>query len=99
MYPEGCRKREYGCYVPASIAFWGQKAVCWDNPNPLKVSGIFLTSLRLGDQTRCLLVYCHCESTEFMYRSNYKDKQVRPSDTSVISSISFACKESNKSYN
>ena len=30
--------------IPASIAFWGQKAVCWDNPKPLKVSGIFLTS-------------------------------------------------------
>ena len=68
MYPEGlspsgtffrkvtCRKREWICYVPASIAFWGQKAVCWDSPKPLKVSGIFLTSLRLGDQTRCLLV-------------------------------------------
>ena len=47
---------ECRCYVPASIAFWGQKAGCWDSPKPLKVSGIFLTSLRLGDQTRCLLV-------------------------------------------
>ena len=35
----------------------GTKAVCWDNPKPLKVSGIVLTSLRLGDQTRCLLVF------------------------------------------
>ena len=43
-------------HVPASIAFWGQKAVYWDNPKPLKVSGIVLTSLRLGDQTRCLPV-------------------------------------------
>ena len=30
--------------IPASIAFWELKAVCWDNPKPLKVSGIFLTS-------------------------------------------------------
>ena len=30
-----CRKIERNCYVPASIAFWGQKAVCWDNPKPL----------------------------------------------------------------
>ena len=52
-----CRKREWICYVPTSIAFWGQKAVCWDYPKPLKVSGIFLTSLCLGDQTRCLLVF------------------------------------------
>ena len=69
MYPEGrvpsgalffglyLPKREQNCYVLASIAFWGQKAVCWDNPKPLKVSGIFLTSLCLGDQTRCLLVH------------------------------------------
>ena len=69
MYPEGlspsgiffrkvtCRKRKWICYVPASIAFWGQEAVCWDNPKPLKVSGIFLTSLCLSDQRRCLLVH------------------------------------------
>ena len=45
------RKR---CYVLASIAFWGQKAVCWDNSKPLKVSGIFLTSAVVS-QWRCLL--------------------------------------------
>jgi hypothetical protein len=39
-----------------SIAFWGQKAGCWDSPKPLKVSGIFLTNLRLGNKTRCLPV-------------------------------------------
>jgi len=30
--------------LPASIAFSGQKAVCWDYPKPLKVSGMLLTS-------------------------------------------------------
>lgn len=50
-------KGEWSCYVPAGIAFWGQKAGGWDNPNPLKVSGMFLTSLCLGDQMRCLLVF------------------------------------------
>ena len=36
---------------PASIAFGEQKAVCWDNPQPLKVLGIFLTSLCLRQTT------------------------------------------------
>ena len=43
-------------YVRIGITIWGQKAVCWDSPKPLKVSGVFLTSLRLGDQIQCLMV-------------------------------------------
>ena len=42
--------------MPASVAFWGQKAVCWDNPNPLKVSGVLLTNA-VVIQRRCLLVH------------------------------------------
>ena len=52
--PQLCRILAWG--HSSGVAFWGQKAGCWDNPKPLKVSGIFLTSLCLGDQTRCLLV-------------------------------------------
>ena len=48
-------RTEYRCYVPASIAFWGQKAVYWDSPKPLKVSGMVLTSAVVS-QRRCLLV-------------------------------------------
>ena len=69
MYPEGLspsgtlffgmylpkkRNRVVMYRVPASIAFWGQKAVCWDNPKPLKVSGMFLTSAVVSHR-RCLL--------------------------------------------
>ena len=32
--PQGVQE----CTIPASNAFWGQKADCWDNPKPLKVS-------------------------------------------------------------
>ena len=54
-----CRKREWNWYVPAS-----QQASClasqtrfhWDNPKPLKISGIVLTSAVVS-QRRCLLVY------------------------------------------
>ena len=43
--------------IPASNAFWGQKAVCWDNPKPLKVSGVHLTSFAfVVSQWRCLPV-------------------------------------------
>ena len=40
----GDRMGERICTIPASIAFWEQKADCWDNPKPLKVSGVLLTS-------------------------------------------------------
>ena len=36
--------------------FGDKRQVVEENPSSLKVSGIFLTSLRLGDQTRCLPV-------------------------------------------
>ena len=56
-FTENLPQGERSCYVPASIAFWGQKAGCWDNPKPLKVSGIFIPDESVfGDQTRCLLV-------------------------------------------
>ena len=44
--------------IPASNAFWGQKAGCWDNPKPLKVSGVLLANFAFAvSQRRCLLVH------------------------------------------
>ena len=44
-------------YYTSKHRLWDKRQCCWDGPKPLKVSGIFLTSLCLGDQTRCLLVH------------------------------------------
>lgn len=44
---------ESNYYVPASIAFGGQKAGCWDSPKLLMVSEIVLTS-DVGAQQQCL---------------------------------------------
>ena len=44
--------------IPASSALEGQKADCWDNLNPLGVSGVLLTSFTfVVSQRRCLLVH------------------------------------------
>ena len=58
VHPDARPQGVQGCTIPASNAFWGQKADRWDNPKPLKVSGVLLISFAfVVSQRRCLLVY------------------------------------------
>ena len=58
VHPEARPQGVQECTIPASNAFWGQKAGCWDNPKPLKVSGVLLANFAFAvSQRRCLLVH------------------------------------------